>query len=112
MPQNSFAVDYGPGETVIDINNPPTTRYQHQEFPRLVYQHESGQVMQVADAKQLAAALKKNFDLKPASNRDYSKVTNVVLNPATNEFAAGIAAVHGSANAKEAIPTAADLVTE
>src|ERR1700690_3048415 len=108
MPQNSFAADYST-ETVMDINNPKPVRYVHQEYPRLVYNHENGQVMQVADEKQLKSAEKKGFSVKPSPDRDYSKVTNVILNPKTEEFAAGIA-TSVPASAHQVLPTADDLV--
>ena len=108
MPQNSFAADYST-ETVTDINNPKPVRYVHQEFPRLVYHHENGQVMQVADDKQLKAAEKKGFSVKPAADRDYSKVTNVIVNPKTETFAAGIAAAI-PASARQSLPTADDFL--
>jgi hypothetical protein len=77
-PTNMFAVDYQAGEHVIDINNPPTKRYVHQEFPKLVYHHESGHILQVDDEKQLKAAQKRGFKDRPASNRDYSKIAGSV----------------------------------
>ena len=79
--QNSFAVDYQAGNTVIDINNPPQKRYVHQEFPKLVYHHESGHVLTVADDKQLKLAVKKGYDLKPAPDRDYSKLSRARVAP-------------------------------
>ena len=108
MPQNSFAVDYST-ETALDINNPKTPRYVHQEFPRIVYNHDNGQVMQVADEKQLKAAEKKGFSIKPAPDRDYSKVTNVIVNPKTEAFAAGIAAPI-PVSARQELPTADDFL--
>ena len=72
---NTFAVDYQAGNTVVDINNPPQKRYVHQEFPKMLYDHESGRVLQVKDEKEMKAALKKGFQVKPAPDRDYSKVT-------------------------------------
>ncbi len=70
---NSFAVDYQAGNNVIDINNPPTKRYVYQEFPKMLYSHESGQVLQVSDEREMKAALKKGFQTKPDSTRDYSR---------------------------------------
>ena len=83
--QNSFAVDYQAGNNVVDINNPPQKRYLHQEFPKLVYHHESGHVLTIpagpeAD-KQLKLALKKGYDPKPAPDRDYSKLSRGNIAP-------------------------------
>jgi hypothetical protein len=82
---NSFAVDYKAGNTVIDINNPPHKRYVHQEFPKMVYHHESGQTLTVQDEKQLKLALKKGFETKPAADRDYSKTNRNGVAPVKPE---------------------------
>lgn len=83
--QNTFAVDYQAGNNVVDINNPPTKRYAHQEFPKLVYHHESGHVLRIEagpDAeKQLKLAQKKGYDTKPAPDRDYSKMSRANIAP-------------------------------
>jgi hypothetical protein len=68
---NSFAVDYAAGNNVVDINNPPQKRYVHQEFPKMVYHHDSGHVLEVKTTAELKAALKKGFNEKPAPDRDY-----------------------------------------
>lgn len=68
---NNFAVDYNPAGTVVDINNPPQKRYIHQEFPKMVYHHESGHMLEVKSAIELKLALKRGFNEKPASDRDY-----------------------------------------
>lgn len=80
---NSFAVDYNQGEHVIDINNPKRKNYNphdpKNQFPKLLYNHESGHVLEVANEKQQTIAVKKHgFELKPAPGRDYSKVRNGV----------------------------------
>jgi len=72
---NSFAVDFQAGNNVVDINNPPKQRYVHQEFPKHVYDHETGRVLEVKDEREQKAALKKGFKLEPALDRDYSKIT-------------------------------------
>ena len=94
---NSFAVDYQAGETVVDINNPPKQRYVHQEFPKLMYHHESGQVVEVADEKQARLATKKGFRAEPAPSRDYSQIK------------AGTAAVKESGPARQVALDAAEL---
>ena len=80
--QNSFAVDYGAGEHVIDINNPPRRNYNpgapENQFPKMVYHHDDGHVLTVADERQLKAALKRGFKEKPDPRRDYSQVKNTV----------------------------------
>ena len=111
MPQNHFAVDYNT-ETIMDINKPPQKRYVHQDFPRFVYNHDSGQVLRVDDDRQLKAAQKKGFDLKPDTRRDYSTIGNVVLDQRTNEFSAGIAPMRAAASARQELQTAAQLVEE
>lgn len=89
-PTNSFAIDKldplvreellkqllatAPVGAVIDINNPKTKRYVHQEYPRLVYHHGSLKVVQVNDEKQLKAAQRQGFKLEPAPGADYSKI--------------------------------------
>lgn len=85
LSENFFAVDYQAGDFVSDINNPPKERYVYQEFPKMVYDHESGALLQVNDEKQQKAALKKGFQLKPSPRHDYSQVKN------------GFAAVKGEA---------------
>lgn len=111
MPQNHFAVDYNT-ETIMDINKPPQRRYVHQDFPRFVYNHDSGQVLRVDDDRQLKAAQKKGFDVKPDTRRDYSTIGNVVLDQRTNEFSAGIAPMRAAASARQELTTAAQLVEE
>jgi len=93
--RNSFTVDK-PAVTITDINNPPRVNYNpydpKNEFPKMVYHHESGRVLKVNDAKEQKAALKRGFDLKPSPGHDYSKVSR-----------AGIAAVavHGEKREEE-----------
>jgi len=76
---NSFAVDYGAGEHIIDINNPPRKNYNphapENQFPRALYHHETGRILHVENEKEMTAALKRNFELKPAPGRDYSKIS-------------------------------------
>lgn len=99
---NSFAVDHGAGETVLDINNPPRKNYNpnapENQFPRAVYHHETGRVLHVSNEKELKAALKRDFDLKPSAGRDYSKIS-----------AAGIAAPKTVAELREEEMSAEDL---
>lgn len=78
---NNFAVDYSQGDNVVDINNPPRKRYVHQEFPRMVYHHDSGHVLTVNNPKELKLAIKKGFQLEPAADRDYSKVKSGFVAP-------------------------------
>lgn len=73
---NTFAVDYK--ETVVDINNPGVKGYNpnhpDNQFPRMVYDHETGHTLKVQDAKQLKAAVKKGFSLEPSPTHDYSRL--------------------------------------
>jgi hypothetical protein len=62
----------------IDLNKPVIVPYRHKEFPRMIYHHDSGHTLEIAAGpnadKELKAALKKGFQLKPAPGRDYSQV--------------------------------------
>ena len=93
--RNSFTVDK-PEVVITDINNPPRQNYNphdaKNEFPKMVYHHESGRVLKVANDKEQKAAIKRGFDLKPSPNHDYSKVNR-----------AGIAALaeHGEKREEE-----------
>jgi hypothetical protein len=62
----------------IDLSKPVTPPYRYQEFPKLVYHHEAGQVLEVHDEREQKAAEKKGFQCKPAPGRDYSKIQNAV----------------------------------
>lgn len=68
MPTNQFV------EGVVDINNPPRRRYVHKEFPMAMYHHDSGAVVTVQDAKQMAIALRKGYHKKPSADHDYSRI--------------------------------------
>jgi hypothetical protein len=76
---NSFTVDKPAGPPITDINNPPHVNYNphdpKNEFPKMLYHHESGRVLNVANEKEQKAALKRGFDLKPSPHHDYSKVS-------------------------------------
>lgn len=76
--QNNFAVDK-PVQEITDINNPPHKNYNphdpKNQYPKMLYHHESGRVLTVNDTKEEKAALKRSFDPKPAPGRDYSKVS-------------------------------------
>ena len=78
--RNSFTVDQPTtdGPAITDINNPPRKNYNPRdaknEFPRMLYHHETGRVLKVENEKEQKAALKRGFDLKPSPDHDYSKV--------------------------------------
>lgn len=97
--RNEFAVDYQQGQT-IDLSKPLKVPYNphdpKNEFPKLIYHHENGHVLQVADAKQEKAALRKGYQLQPSPHHDYSKAR------------VGIAAPKKAA----ALPTAEELLSE
>lgn len=85
-PENFFTVSQPEAETVTDINNPPHNRHYNpfdpkNEFPKMLYHHESGHVLTVASKMQEKAALIKGFQAKPAADRDYSKVKHGHLAP-------------------------------
>ena len=76
--RNSFTVDQ-PTVEIADINNPPRKNYNphdpKNEFPKMLYHHETGRVLNVANEKEQKAALKRGFDLRPSPDHDYSKVS-------------------------------------
>jgi hypothetical protein len=73
---NHFAVDTVPN--VVDINNPPKIRVPYMEFPKMMYHHDSGKVLTVADQKQEKAAFKHGFQLQPSPTHDYSNIKHGV----------------------------------
>lgn len=60
----------------FDINRPPQAPYVHQEFPKLMYDHQKGYVMTVRDKKQEVAAAKEGFKAEPSPDFDYTMVRN------------------------------------
>lgn len=96
-PQNNFTVDHlsseqkanlldqllksSPVGEEIDINNPKVPPYRHQEFPKMVYHHDSGEVLTVADDKQFKTAIKRGFSEEPAAKRDYSQLNRANIAP-------------------------------
>ena len=60
----------------IDLSKPVTPRYVHQEFPKMVYNHESGDVLTVGDERMLKAAERRGFKNQPSPNHDYSRIVN------------------------------------
>jgi hypothetical protein len=62
----------------IDLSKPPVVPYKFNPFPAMVYNHETGAVLQVIDERQLKAAVKRGYQTKPSKDRDYSKVRNGV----------------------------------
>jgi hypothetical protein len=78
--RNHFSVD-GPttdGPVITDINNPPKKNYNpraaENEFPKMLYHHESGRVLKVENEKEQKAAIKRGFELKPSQDFDYGKI--------------------------------------
>lgn len=77
--ENHFTVDQPSNDIFItDINNPPRKPYNprdpQNQYPKMLYHHGNGRVLQVASEKEEKAALKRGFDLKPSPDYDYSKV--------------------------------------
>lgn len=72
-PTNSFAVDYK--NSTVDINNPPPKRYNpnapENQYPRYLYNHETGHVLRVKDLAEEQRAAARGFKREPAPNRDY-----------------------------------------
>jgi hypothetical protein len=99
--QNSFTVDK-PTVEITDINNPPHRNYNphdpKNEYPKMLYHHESGRVLNVTNEKEQKAALKRGFNLKPSPGHDYSKVNR-----------AGIAAVADHSEKREEDMSAEEL---
>lgn len=99
--RNSFTVDK-PTVEITDINNPPRRNYNphdpQNEYPKMLYHHETGRVLQVNNQKEEKAALKREFKLKPSPGHDYSKVNR-----------AGIAAPVGAEPKREEQMSAEEL---
>jgi len=76
--RNSFTVDQ-PEVAITDINNPPHRNFNpyapENQYPKMVYHHETGRVLKVASEKEEKAASKRGFKLKPSPDFDYSKVS-------------------------------------
>jgi len=105
--RNHFTVDEPQqGPAITDINNPPRRPYNphdpKNEFPKVLYHHESGRVLTIAAGpnaeKEQKAALKRGFQLKPSPGHDYSKVSR-----------SGIAAVADHAPKREEEMSAEEL---
>jgi hypothetical protein len=87
---NSFAVDYAAGNSVIDINNPPRKPYNphdpKNEFPKMLYNHETGKVLTVASTKEEQVAIKKHgFKREPAPDREYHLAKSGMVAPMKQE---------------------------
>lgn len=66
----------------IDLGKPVIVPYRvgdpRNNYPKMVYNHDSGHVLTVADEKQWKAAQKRGFQEQPSLDHDYSKVKNNV----------------------------------
>lgn len=86
--RNSFTVDK-PTVEIADINNPPRKNYNphdpKNEFPKMLYHHETGRVLKVTGAAEQKAALKRGFELKPSPTHDYSRVSRAGIAPALTQ---------------------------
>lgn len=60
----------------IDLNRPPVAPYVYREFPKLLYNHENGRVVEVNDAKSEARELKSGFRNEPSDRYDYTMIRN------------------------------------
>lgn len=95
MPRTSnvFSVDQPQqNENVIDLSKggPNVARYgspqnPRKEYPKMVYDHDSGRVLVVQNEAQHAAAKKRNFLDHPSPNHDYSKVRSGSIAPIKEE---------------------------
>jgi len=61
------------GGEVIDLSKPVGPPYVFREYPKMVYHHTSGHVLEVANAAEEKAAVARGFKSKPAADRDYSQ---------------------------------------
>jgi hypothetical protein len=78
--ENRFTVDQPSTDVFItDINNPPRKNFNpydaKNQYPKMLYHHKTGRVLQVANEKEEKASLKRGFELKPSPDFDYSKVS-------------------------------------
>jgi len=76
---NFFAVDKATSPQVIDINNPGGPRYgtpqnPFKHYPKMVYNHKTGKVLNVQNQAQHEAAKRRDFKDQPDPNRDYHNV--------------------------------------
>ena len=66
----------------IDLGKPVIVPYRvgdpKNNWPKMVYHHESGHVLKVEDERQLKVAAKRGFQEQPSPDHDYSKVKNNV----------------------------------
>ena len=77
--ENHFTVDQPSNDIFItDINNPPRKAYNprdpQNQYPKMLYHHGNGRVLKVANEREEKAALKRDFELTPSPDYDYSKV--------------------------------------
>ena len=88
--QNVFSVDASQKtENVIDLSQggaASTARYgtpanPRQDYPKMVYDHESGRVLIVHNKPQHTAAAKRGFKDEPSPTHDYSKVRSGSIAP-------------------------------
>ena len=82
---NQFAGS-APQETVVDINNPPHRNYNpydpKNEFPRMLYNHDTGKVLTVNSAKkEQIATTKHGFQREPAPDRNYHGARSGMMAP-------------------------------
>lgn len=88
----------------IDLSKPIIRPYNPRDpknaFPRMVYHHDSGHTLTVANEKQLNAAKKHGYKLEPSPDHDYSKLPN------------GYASVKAAAEPRPEDIFAEDLVDE
>ncbi len=82
---NQFAADK-PRETIVDINNPPHRNFNphapENEFPKMLFHHDTGKVLTVNSAKEEKIATEKHgFQLKPAPDRNYHGARSGMIAP-------------------------------
>lgn len=76
-PENHFAADYQQANKVLDINNPPRKNYNphapENQYPKMMYHHDSSHTLIVESALEQKAAEKKGFRTDASTKYDYSK---------------------------------------
>lgn len=91
QPKNFFAADQPLAPQVIDINNPPVPRYgtpqnPRKQYPKMLYNHETGRVLVVQNAAQHKVAMEKHgFQEKPSPNHDYANARSGSIAPLKQE---------------------------
>lgn len=82
---NRFAAS-APQEVIVDINNPPRRNFNpydpKNEFPKMLYNHETGKVLTVNSSKEEQIATQKHgFQREPSPDRNYHGARSGLVAP-------------------------------